>query len=107
MVASRVDFTLKLPLVIKKKSTYFVSSCPILDICSQGVTPKEATNNLIEAIRMFFISCVERGTLDAVLRECGFTPLRQHSKPMPKDHKFITVPIPFKAEGCHEQACHA
>ena len=33
---------------------------------------EEAKKNIAEALFMFFRSCFERGTLDAVLKQCGF-----------------------------------
>ncbi|MBF0103493.1 MAG: hypothetical protein HQK77_21540 [Desulfobacterales bacterium] len=66
-----------LPIKIKKRKKWFVSSCPILDVCSQGETEDHAKKNLIEALSLFLTSCYERNTLEAVLKECGFT--FQHS----------------------------
>ena len=63
---------IKLPAKIIKKSKWYVASCTVLDVSSQGSTEKKAKNNLIEALSLFFISCIERNTLDAVLKECGF-----------------------------------
>ena len=59
------------PAKIKKKKDRFVSSCDVLDINTQGYTEEEARKNLVEAIRLFFVSCYERGTVDEALRECG------------------------------------
>jgi len=39
---------------------------------SQGKTEVQAKKNLIEALSLFLESCHERGTLDAMLKECGF-----------------------------------
>ena len=51
----------------------YVSCCPSLDVCSQGDTEQEATENLDEAIYLFLSSCYDRGTLNKVLKDCGFT----------------------------------
>ena len=67
-----VKFTIELPVKLTKGEKWHVASCPILDVHSQGDTVEEAKSNLTEALTLFFLSCFERGTLDEVLRECGF-----------------------------------
>lgn len=62
----------KLPVSTKKKAGIFVICCPPLDVWSQGRTVVEARKNIEEAMKMFLITCIEKGTLEAVLRECGF-----------------------------------
>ena len=106
-----VTFSAKLPLKLIKRKKWVVASCPILDVHSQGETPEKAKKNLTEAISLFFISCFERGTLDSVLKQCGFTPkkgfpLRKTSKPAtPQD--YINVPIPFVVNQGSQPRCHA
>lgn len=105
---SRVEFTVKMPIKIAKKEGIYISCCPALDLYSQGDTITAAKGNLIEAVQLFITSCYERGTLGAVMRDCGFKPSIRTRKVMPTDHRFITVPIPFSVTGCHEPAaCHA
>jgi predicted RNase H-like HicB family nuclease len=100
-----VEFTIKVPLKIKKKDKIFVSYCPALDVCSQGNTAEEARTNLIEAVKLFIVTCFERGTLDAVFKQCGFKPKKTIST-LPQDHRFISVPIPFSVAGSCAAACH-
>ena len=50
----------------------YIAQCPALDVFSQGETEEEAMDNLAEALQLFVESCRERGTLDTVLKECGF-----------------------------------
>jgi predicted RNase H-like HicB family nuclease len=99
-----VEFTIKLPVEVKRKAKVYVSRCPVLDLYSQGETESKARKNIIEAIRLFIVSCFEKGTLDSVLKECGFKPIKKiiHT---PKDHKFVTVPIPFNI-AAPNTACH-
>jgi predicted RNase H-like HicB family nuclease len=96
-------FQITIPAKIKKKKDCYVSSCDVLDIRTQGYTEKEARQNLVEAIKLFFISCYERGTLDEALKECGFRALRTPTKPV-RETGFVTVPIPFstKSRCVHE-----
>ncbi len=98
-----IQLNMHLPAKIKKKRNIFVSQCPTLDICSQGDTEEEAKQNLIEAITAFVISCFNRGTLEDVLKDCGF-------KKRMKSHGVdsIDVLIPLIAEHQKQQAqCRA
>ena len=54
---------------VTREGDVYVSYCPALDLYSQGDTEEEASANLIEALQLFIQSCVERGTLDAVMKE--------------------------------------
>jgi predicted RNase H-like HicB family nuclease len=50
----------------------WVTGCPKLDVYSQGRTEEEAKESLKEAIELWVEDCLERGVLDAALREVGF-----------------------------------
>lgn len=95
-------FTVSLPVRIQKEGGYYVSSCPPLDIFSQGETVKKSQDNLIEAITLFINSCFLRGTLDKVLRQCGFVPMTAAPKQVAKKPRgreiTVPVPLPFKYE---------
>ena len=90
----------------------FVSWCPALDIYSQGPTQDKALKNIREAVQLFVLDCLERGTLEQVLRECGFRPqlnaeLGKNQLPAAfKEARSIKVPIPFILEREGNQ-CHA
>ena len=58
----------------------YVSHCYPLDVCSQGDTEEEATNNLNEAVQIFLSTCYEMGTLNEVLKECGLTAVSEHDE---------------------------
>ena len=96
-----VQFNAKLPVKITKKRKWHVASCPLLDVHSQGETETKAKKNLREALTLFFISCFERGTLEDVLKECGFKavhpPAGQPVKRSGSDREttYINIPIPF------------
>ncbi len=59
---------------VKQEGKWYIASCLPLDVHSQGHDEGEALRNLAEAIKLFVESCYERGTLDQVLKDCGFTP---------------------------------
>lgn len=48
---------IRLPYSIKERANWYLASCPILDVHSQGETPEKAKKNLKEAISLFLISC--------------------------------------------------
>jgi predicted RNase H-like HicB family nuclease len=104
-----VSFEVKLPADINKKDEYWVSACRPLDIYSQGTTKLEARNNLIEAIKLFLISCYERGVLDQALKECGLSP---HHSPLKaftakQDNVYIKIPLNLASQGDCFTPCHA
>ncbi len=94
----QVGVEFRLPARIRKRGKWYVSSCPSLDVHSQGHTKEEARQNLIDALVFFLESCFERGTLEAVLRDAGFVPVGARLTPkgrFPKGEESVTVPLPF------------
>ena len=71
MNSQQIGVEFRLPAKIRKKGRWYVSSCPPLDVHSQGHTKEEARRNLIDALVFFLESCFERGTLEEVLRDEG------------------------------------
>jgi predicted RNase H-like HicB family nuclease len=92
----KIEFVARLPFALAKRKNHFLASCRILDIHSQGETEKKAKENLAEALFLFFISCIQRNTLDAVLKECGFE-LGNKIIGKTTRTKYIDIPIPFVA----------
>ena len=79
----------------------YIAHCPALDVFSQGETEAAAVENLAEALQLFVESCRERGTLDAVLKECGFQvdtarpsigPVHSHRSPS-LPHIEVQIPL--------------
>jgi len=68
----QIKMTFELPAKITKKKKWYVANCPALNVASQGDTPEEAKAHLEEAVLVFLESCLERGVLEEVLRDCGF-----------------------------------
>jgi len=106
-----VTMELRLPVKIEKKNYQYVSSCPILDVYSQGDTFDAAKHNIVEALVAFFTGCLELGTLDAVLKKCGFRPddaPRLARKPKSSlVEEYVSVPIHLLAEQTDPDQCHA
>jgi predicted RNase H-like HicB family nuclease len=100
----------KLPAQVKKKGKWFISSCNLLDVHSQGHTREQAERNLKDALATFLLSCYERGTLEIVLREAGFVPAvgRQPKlKSGVRSGKEVIVPLPFSIERAHSRVASA
>ncbi len=90
-----VTFNASLPINIKKEGKHCISWCPVLDVWSQGKTKAEAKKNITEATQLFLINCYERGTLDKVLKECGFAAAKGSLPKNKRTQEEITVPLPF------------
>ena len=101
----RVEFYANLPVSIQKREKWFLASCAVFDVHSQGNTKKEAERNLIEALSLFLTSCFERGVLDQVLKECGFRSAA-HER-LPGFRKIVHVPIPLAVETRERAKCPA
>lgn len=94
---TKAYFMMRLPFRVKKEGNSYISWCPALDVSSCGDTAREAEKNLREALRLFIMSCYERGVLDRVLKDCGFVPGKlKASKTKPSSHRTeMWVPLPF------------
>lgn len=93
---AQVEFTVSLPFKIKKKPNHYVTHCPVLDVWSQAPTKKLAIENLVKALQLFLMSCYERGVLNQVLKDCGFTPVRKiKRKTGTKNEQQVKIPLPF------------
>ena len=103
-----LNFELKVPVEVYKGSTAFIARCPIFDVSSQGKTPAEAKKNLVDALTLFVTTCSEMGTLDEVMKECGFKPRKSTSGKvyLKKDQELISVPLPFMVNR-PRSTCHA
>jgi predicted RNase H-like HicB family nuclease len=88
-----MEISIKLPIKIRKKGSWFLASCSSLDVVTQGETQEQAKKNIGEALYLFFRSCIERGTLDAVLKQCGFTSISESIGEMEPDEEQINVPL--------------
>ncbi|MCF8128094.1 MAG: hypothetical protein K9N10_06240 [Deltaproteobacteria bacterium] len=105
-----IQFNANLPVTITKREKWYLATCPILDIHSQGESKEKAKHNLGEALSLFFISCFERGVLDDVLKGCGFKAVQavaQSRRPLVSQEDYISVPIPFLVDQNSNNECHA
>lgn len=107
-MGKQIIFFAKLPFTIKKKKDWYLIGCPILDVYTQGKTKKEAKNNLKDALSLFFVTCFEQGTLDQVMKECGFVGGKIEQKiPKIQPKNLINIPIPLQWDKTKQVACLA
>ncbi len=109
MAPMRVLFTVKLPVKFIKKRKWYVATCPALDVVTQGETKKKAKENLAEALLLFMETCLENGTLDTVLKQCGFRPAKRKLKKLARPPEYLNIPIPLISSTADHVAntCHA
>lgn len=98
----RLEF--RLPADVKKKGRIFVAQCRLLDVFTQGGTRAEAMENLREAIKLFLQSCLERGTLERVLRESGFESTADTGSLPRGKQEYVDVPLSLIASRTHAEA---
>jgi predicted RNase H-like HicB family nuclease len=63
----------KFQVNIEQDEGWFVACCPDIDVCSQGLSEEEAKRNLVEALTEFIRFCLEKGTLERVVKERGLS----------------------------------
>lgn len=92
-------FSMKVPVETRREGAWFYASCDVLDVHSQGRTEDEAVKNLVESMQLFVESCYERGTLESVLKDCGFRPERDVHRALRADAagkaRMVDVPLPM------------
>lgn len=69
----KLDFRIE----IYKEDKLYVAVAPELNVSSFGKTQKEAKVSLKEAVELFLEECKRMGTLDDVLTEAGFKPIKK------------------------------
>jgi len=100
------------PVQVKRKAKHFVIGSPDLDVWTQGETKQEADANLQEALTLFFTSCIEAGTLFAVLQECCFTLMKDSKGVVARSQKkaspapdYIHVAFPLLNRSGRRKRC--
>ena len=95
-MTARVQVEFTVPAEVREEGAYFIAVCPPLDVFSQGETEESALVNLAEALQLFIESCYERGTLEQVLKDCGFRP--DNSREYKESGRMVRVPLPLVAQ---------
>jgi len=98
-VSGILTIELKVGITISREGKWFISRCPALDIVSQGATVEETKEMINDAIELFISSCIERGTLREVLKDCGWKMVEQSfvkkQAPSQKINDYVTIPFPM------------
>lgn len=90
-VERKMIFRMEVPAEVRQDGNMFYSSCPVLDVHSQGKSEKEALDNLVEALSLFVETCYEQGTLGQVLSQLGLVPA--HGEDAFADARTVEVPL--------------
>ncbi len=101
-----MTINIRLPVTLFRENGVHVAQCPILDVASQGETEEEAMRNIHEAITLFIKTCFELGTLDEVLKECGFRPVHGTNHETEDIGNMIDIALPFSAVD-NDRECRA
>ncbi|MFZ7126376.1 MAG: type II toxin-antitoxin system HicB family antitoxin [Desulfobacterales bacterium] len=106
-----IEMQLRVPIKFKVYKRYVVASCPALDVCSQGDSIESAKGALGEALAAFLTSCLERGVLGDVLKNCGFKavpkPKKHTVKPLATREDYLNIPLHLLSEQGNDNHCHA
>ena len=92
-----IEFKVRLPVALHEEGGELIAFIPLLNIASTGATKDEALANVTEALKVWFASCYERGTLEAALKECGFHPSPQQELPGHEPDDYVEVPLSLLA----------
>jgi len=91
-----INFEVALPVTIFREGDAFVAHTPALDLSTCGSTLKETQRNFSDAVNLFIEVCIEKGTLDDVLADMGWT--KKDSgwvPPLVVSHESYSVQIPL------------
>lgn len=92
-MGASINMQFRLPFRLEREGDVFISICDVLDVRSQGVSEAEAGDMLIEALQLFLETCIEEGTVEAVLRESGFRPFFDGDLSEDEDGDYLDVPV--------------
>jgi hypothetical protein len=91
-----VTFSISFPIEVKKEVRYYLASCPTLDVWACGESQQIAIENLKDNLQIFLTYCFNHGTLELVLKGCGFTSLKKKiCQGSERRLNEIDVPLPF------------
>ena len=105
-----IQFSLRVPMELRKDGTWVYSTCRPFDVHGQGKNETEAVESLIEALQLFVESCFERGVLEKVLKDCGFRPATRKNttklnSTVSSLERMIDVPLPLLVANHVKKAC--
>lgn len=85
-----VTFNLMFGTRHDEQANVHVGYCPMLNVYSQGTSEDEAQEAVVDAAKLFIITCYKRNILHKVLRERGMT--EAAAPAIPAEHRqFISI----------------
>jgi predicted RNase H-like HicB family nuclease len=84
-----VKFNLAFATRHDEQANVFVGYCPVLKVHSQGRTDEEAREAVVDAARLFILTCYKRNILYKYLRSRGMT--EAITPPENEDHQYIRI----------------
>jgi len=91
-MSASLNMQFRLPFRLEQEGDAFVSICDVLDVRSQGQSEHEASAMLVEALQLFLETCIEEGSIEAVLRDSGFRPALD-SQNEDDGQEYLDVPV--------------
>ena len=85
-----VKYNVRLQAWFRRDGREWIVWCPGIDIMTQARTRKGALESLLEAVELWFESCIERGVLNAALNELGYDRLPPDEE-TPEGVDFVSV----------------
>ena len=71
-MSESINLEVRLRTFVRRETrNRWIAICPRLDVVTQGTSAEDAKHQLDEAVHGWFEDCIERGTLEQALRECG------------------------------------
>lgn len=106
MMKMRLGFYAELYCQIEQQDGWYIAHCPPLDVASQGKTRNKALENIKQACALFLESCIERGTLEEVLADCGWN---GQSISIPESAESFRIPLMLRKspDDQNKEKCHA
>jgi predicted RNase H-like HicB family nuclease len=92
-----IEIKVRFPVALHAEGDDIIAYIPLLNIASTGATKDEALANVVEALKVWVVSCYERGTLEAALKECGFHFSPQQDLPGHEPDDYVEVPLSLLA----------
>ena len=75
-----IEIAGSIPVVFFKEGATFIAHCPILELSSCGDSFDSAHDNFTEALEILLEECTAKGTLEQVLKSCGWQLKNKNSK---------------------------
>ena len=85
----KLDIQLR-AFVRRETRNRWIAVCPKINVATQGTSEADAKRCLDEAVELWFEDCIERGTLQEALRECGFRTATREEAEVSPEHILMT-----------------